>query len=86
MATEVIIIGENAKKKALKPITFEYYVSVGSGATPTATEPKEFKCIELIARKYSSGSEVLDLMFAYNENRDCGMLYLGQFNDGIVEE
>lgn len=46
--------------------------------------PKDFKYIELIARNYKNG---LDLMFAYDcPNTRNGMLFFGYFRDGIVDQ
>ncbi len=45
--------------------------------------PFEFKFIDLVARNYFPG---YDIMFAYNDplNRGDGYLFLGQFNSGNV--
>lgn len=86
MATQVIVIGENAKEKALKPIRCRYYLPAFREATHTEAEPKEYKFVELISRGYATGKvSRYDLMFAYNRDRNCGTLYLGEFNDGVVE-
>ena len=91
MSTKVIVIGETKPQKRLKPIEFRSLlncVEVNRSdeaivKTSFGDEPSNFKYIELICRNYQAG---LDLMFAYNdpEDRD-GVLYIGHFNDGVVE-
>jgi hypothetical protein len=47
--------------------------------------PDIYKNIELVCRDYDdcqSGS--MDLMFAYDDNRNYGCIYIGHFNDGVV--
>jgi hypothetical protein len=80
--TKVIIIGEQPEKKELKPIEFIYTFSVQHGAEETKTKPKIFQNIEFICKDYAGFG--FDLMFAYNEDRNQGILYLGHFNDGVV--
>ncbi len=64
------------------------------------TAPSKYQNIELICKRYFKNSiipehQVLaakhqvnpnnyDVMFAYNEDRNRGVLYLGYFNDGVV--
>jgi hypothetical protein len=46
--------------------------------------PDSFDFIELVRER--SHSHVFDLMFAYNkEERHLGQLFLGYWNDGVVE-
>jgi hypothetical protein len=80
--TKVIILGEQPEKKELKPIEFVKYLGSELKINSNPTEPKFWKNIELICRNYSS--EPFDLMFAYDDNRSGGVLYLGHFNDGVV--
>ena len=79
--TNVIILGEQPKKKELKPIEFIQYLDYHFEFNSNCTKPQRFKNIELICRKYLTG---YDLMFAYDEDRNQGVLYLGHFNDGVV--
>jgi hypothetical protein len=79
--TNVIIIGEQPEKKDLKPIEFVKYLDSDSAFDNKCAEPKQWKSIELISKNYFNK---YDLMFAYDENRSRGILYLGHFNDGIV--
>jgi hypothetical protein len=79
--TKVIILGEQPEKKELKPIEFVKYLDSDSAFDYKCAEPKQWKNIELISKNYF---DKYDLMFAYDENRSGGILYLGHFNDGIV--
>jgi hypothetical protein len=79
--TKVIIIGEQPEKKELKPIEFVKYLYSDSEFKPNCSNPQKFTNIELISKNYF---KEYDLMFAYDENRSKGILYLGHFNDGIV--
>lgn len=50
------------------------------------SQPADWKSVELISENYDqSQSGKLDLMFAYDDDRSMGCLYLGRFNDGIVK-
>ena len=79
--TNVIIIGEQPEKKELKPIEFKLKLDSHHGFTSCFGSPKKWGNIELICKNYSTQ---YDLMFAYDDYRQHGILYLGHFNDGIV--
>jgi len=80
--TKVIILGEDMPKTGRK-IELISYVSPKMETTKgTVYKPHEFENIELICRDY--GDSEKDLLFAYNKDRNRGILYLGHFNDGIV--
>jgi hypothetical protein len=86
MSTEVRVLGTEEKKT---PIMF--ILTLGrNGITTALTWPDEYKHIELICRNYKHSMDekggVHDLMFAYGDDRNYGSLFLGHFNDGIVEE
>lgn len=84
METRVIIIGqEQTEPKKLKPIEFNKVLNKNCQLSNSMKLPKDWKNIELIARLY--GVTDYDLMFAYDDIRDRGHLYLGKFNDGVVE-
>ena len=79
--TKVIIIGEEPKT-GKKPIEFIKACEADEWGSPMS-EPKHCGNIELISKKFTSE---FDLMFAYDDDdRGCGVLYLGHFNDGVVE-
>lgn len=84
MTTKTIVIG--SVKSAPKSIEFERILESTLNVTPSCSEPSDYKFIELIVKDYAQG---YDLMFAYDdpENRTAASaLFLGQWNDGIVEE
>lgn len=82
--TKVIIIGKTPQKTE-KPIEFLYcWGSSNKVMKVNDMAGSDYKFIELICLDYFDG---YDLMFAYDdpEERGNGVLYLGKFNDGIVE-
>ena len=83
--TKVIILGQEENKQTKKPIEFVKFLGSGLDVydADEISEPKEWVNIELISRNYSNG---MDLMFAYDEDRNdkSSTLYLGYFNDGVV--
>lgn len=81
--TKVIVLGQELnEQKKLKPIQFLHTLTESFSCTVAQNVPSDWKNIELIAKKYSNRK--FDLMFAYDDNRIGGCLYLGHFNDGIV--
>ena len=90
MSTTCIVLGENnSVKQVKKPIEFLVFVDTSEVMTKTKrckvvkNKPNEFFNIELVSKK--AGGFGLDIMFAYNQNRNYGYLYLGHWNDGVVE-
>ncbi len=82
--TKVIILGSKEDPKH-QPKKIQLLRSMGSSGTlanPGNIEASGWKNIELICRQYRAGT--YDLIFAYDDNRDNGVFYLGHFNDGIV--
>lgn len=92
MTTTTIVIGEAKRPKNVTPIKFERVLnSVGaggvvSGMVEAISLPSDYAYIELVCKNYQPG-EGNDMMFAYNdpEKRGDGMLYIGSWNDGVVE-
>lgn len=79
--TKVTILGQEPNKaKELKPIEFIKYINIDESFSDATTKPSRWKNIELVCR-YT----MFDIMFAYDDDRDRGTLYLGHFNDGVVE-
>ena len=79
--TKVIILGQEPNKEKKKPIEFikvihEEYLQISE----ITHLPKNWENIELIAK-----GKGYDIMYAYDHNRNKGRLYLGHFNDGVVE-
>jgi len=80
MATKCIVLG--FKYVPSKPIEFAQLLTQNLTLYSASSEPKAFQNIELICKNYRNMK--IDLMFAYNEDRSCGILYIGNWNDGIV--
>ena len=79
--TKVIILGQEPNKEKKKPIEFikvihEEYLKISE----ITHLPKDWANIELIVK-----GKGYDIMYAYDHNRNKGRLYLGHFNDGVVE-
>ncbi len=85
MSTQVIVIGKSEKKKAKTAIEFLSFLDTRLEIDNGAYSPSHYKYIELICKDYALG---FDLMFAYNDPnyRSCGVLYIGHFNDGVVND
>lgn len=81
--TKVTIINEEStpvKKK--KPIEFVKQISVNDGNVTTVKHhPKEFKNVCAILTLKNE----YDIFWCYDTNPDFGFLYLGHYNDGVVE-
>ncbi len=67
--------------KPLKPIEFVEVFNRGKNEKASAC-PSDYLNIELVCNNYDNNMSIL---YAYNDNRNYGCLYLGYFNDGIVE-
>lgn len=77
-------MGEKLSKNKLKtPIVFTNYINGYGKICRPICRPEHYDVIELVSKGYGDN---LDIMFAYNkeDNRSEGVLYLGQFNDGVV--
>lgn len=89
--TKVIIIGEDSVKS--KPI--EFLAGLSSDLCQNSVGnfrcPSKWENIELVCRGYNrrfapSPDQVVDIMFAYDSGkRSDGVLFVGKFNDGVVE-
>lgn len=58
------------------------YISKNNYIRDNPAPPRSWKNIELITKNYD---QQFDIMYAYDDSRQGGSLYLGHFNDGIVE-
>ncbi len=86
MSTQVIVIGKPEKRKAKTAIEFQRFLEDTSLKINDAVySPSHYKYIELICKDYALG---FDLMFAYHDpnERSFGVLYIGHFNDGVVND
>jgi hypothetical protein len=82
MATKCIVLGEQPKEIEKKPIEFKKFFDRDLATVAANTPPNRYMNVELITLKYTDN---WDLMFAYDGNRNDGILYLGHWNDGFVE-
>jgi len=87
--TKTIVIGETHSNRSNKYIKFLSVLSsenrAGLEFTLTVlSKPKNYNYIELVCPKYNGTH---DIMFAYDypDDRAGGCLFLGYWNDGIVE-
>jgi hypothetical protein len=78
--TKVTILGEE-KPKELKPIEFCRVLKAGLTIEDSKTKPSFYNEIELVCKNYTPN---FDLMFAFKQDRNKGVLYLGHINDRIV--
>jgi hypothetical protein len=84
---KTIVIGKPQVETGLKPITVRAYLYTTGESVEHASNiysALQFNFVELICRNYSKGT---DLMFAYNDpnKRSEGTLYIGEWNDGVIE-
>ena len=79
--TKVIILGENKPEVKLKRIQLMQSLTTEYTFFEASDRPENWNFIELVCRDYTKG---VDLMFAYDDDRNTGCLYIGKFNDGIV--
>ncbi len=84
--TKVTILGSESKEsKKLKPIEFVKQIVCDENWTTDKDDiiqPDQWRFIELIALRFDA---TFDLMYAYDFKRSDGAIYLGHFNDGVVE-
>jgi hypothetical protein len=92
MPTKVIVLGEKPVEAKKKPIEFRKSLNTDLEFTIciNSFSPREYKNIELICLGYNTHvptdrDDNVDLIFAYNDDRRKGILFLGKFNDGVVE-
>lgn len=87
MITKTIIIGQTDNETPIKkPIEFVHCLGKYDRKILNKSAlalPNTWHYIELICKDYDG----MDLMFAYNnpEKRKKGYLYIGYWNDGVVE-
>jgi len=87
--TKCIVLGGDPKDVKKKPIELLKMIgSIPENGKIQINQPSNnvsiWDNVELVCRK--RGRYDLDIMFAYDDhNRDMGCLYLGHWNDGVVE-
>lgn len=93
MSTKCIVLGKDTSiQPAKKPIEFVKQLNSGINTGDSDKiqknfiEPAYFNYIELICPRRARYEEY-DIMFAYDDvnHREEGILYLGHWNDGVVE-
>lgn len=90
--TKCIVLGETVKEQKKKPIEFikRLDAAILNGddkrIDDTANTPLHFKYIELVCPRRVNYQEY-DIMFAYDDSseRERGVLFLGNWNDGVAE-
>jgi len=85
--TKTIVIGEKKDNAIMKPIEFFTCINIidsdGVEVGTVSNQPHEWDYIELICKECAHN---IDLMFAYDDdNRGCGRLFIGRWNDGVVK-
>lgn len=80
MKTKCIVLGESQPSKELKKIEFVKSLNTGYFGSPLAA-PSDWINIELIR---PTSERELAIMFAYDNDRKSGVLYLGHWNDGVA--
>jgi hypothetical protein len=82
--TKTIVIGAPKQKEVKTPIEFRSFLDSNLiNKMVDASQPSDWKYIELICLNYTSNC---DLMFAYDDPnaRGKGCLFMGRWNDGIA--
>lgn len=90
MATKVTTLSGKDEGSVSRCIVFthqldEKSVFIREGKNSVMVAPEKYNHIVLIKRGAGANGE-LDIMLAYNFNPDDGKLYLGFFNNGIVNK
>ena len=85
MVTKCIVLTKNQVNQQSTPIEFTDYVDdlvkkIYKWDKSNCVRPKDWMNIELI-----QNGPKHDIMFAYNKDRSDGLIYLGHWNDGVVE-
>lgn len=84
MPTKVIVLGEPEwKPTGTKRIGFVKYLDTSYELDIAGASPKDYETIILISRDY--GDAGYDVMKAVDTGDEPGAIYLGYFNDGVVE-
>lgn len=78
--TKVTIIGEQPKETKKKPIEFKWHIDVSGNKLLPLWKPNEFAHIEVVRRLNG-----FDMFICYNSDIAHSVLYLGHYNDGVIE-
>jgi len=80
--TKITIIGEETRNK--KPIELKLLLCDDLSFDESPCKGDNYSNIELICRNYGVKG-LFDLIYAYDSDRNKGYLYLGHWNDGVLE-
>lgn len=85
MATRVMVLGKhNSIPKKLVPIELLKVLNTSTGTfEPAKNTPGNFESITLIEK--NSVRRDCDILWCSHGYENTGLLYLGNFNDGVVE-
>lgn len=79
--TKIIVTGKKPKKEKIKkPIEFVWFVNSKGERICAISTPSDYYNIEATLRNNG-----FDIFYCYNYNRAVGFLYLGHYNDGVIE-
>lgn len=84
--TKISILHEEVESPKQNPIKFVYTWNeqMTKRMTPNCA-PKDYQNVVLIAKGFTFADDTsYDLIFAYDEVKSSGALYLGYWNDGVV--
>jgi len=79
--TNISVFGEDKDKQSKKPIEFVHWIDIDEGLSEAISEPNEYENICLLGR---NSTNRYDFIMAWN-NTEGKDLFLGNWNDGIVE-
>lgn len=82
--TKCIVLQNEQMEKKKTPITFDKCLGAELRIEDAGVDPDEYGYIELICQNYIENK---DLMYAYDNpmSRGSGSLFIGHWNDGVVE-
>lgn len=81
--TNIIIHGQSSSaEKKQHPIRLVKFLREDHVWKDTKDKASSFKNIELVCMDYADG---WSLMLAYQDNRNEAILFLGYFNDGVID-
>jgi hypothetical protein len=93
MSKTVVTINPTIKVEEPKKVAIIFtHVLLDLAMHSTNKQPEDYANVELLVKGYQYTREKSihigkhDLMLAFDESRSDGILFIGQFNDGVVEE
>ena len=93
MSKTVVTINPTVKVEEPKKVAIVFtHCLLDLTMATSSKKPEDYQNVELLFKGYQytrSNSITIgkhDLLLAYDESRSEGVLYIGQFNDGVVNE